>query len=132
MRRFVILSPSVIGLLAGLSASVALAQGNPAANPLAPPPKFFAKDLQALCDGAEGSARLAGCLRYMQAAVAMYEQVVAEAKDVTWFCAPREAPASLLRTQFVEWAKENPDQMGQEAIQAVRQALADAFPCQGD
>lgn len=122
------LSLSVIGLLAGLSASVALAQ----TNPLAPPPKFLAKDLQALCDGAEGSARLAGCLRYMQAAVAMYEQVVAEAKDVTWFCAPREAPASLLRTQFVEWAKENSDQMGQEAIQAVRQALADAFPCQGD
>jgi hypothetical protein len=120
------------GLIATVFASASVAQQAPAQNPggsLAPPPKFLARDLQALCDGAEGSARLAGCLRYLQAAVAMYELAVAE-KELTWFCAPREAPATLLRQQFVEWAKENGDQMGQEAIQAVRLAMADAFPCQ--
>lgn len=122
-------------MAAGLFAFAVFAQPasnlNPTGN-LAPPPKFLAKDLQGLCDGPEGSARLVGCLRYLQASVAMYEMAVAESKDMTWFCAPREAPAALLRQQFVEWAKENPDQMGQDAIQAVRLALTDAFPCQGD
>lgn len=124
MRLFVL-----AGVFAGLVASVAVAQQN-ASGSLAPPPKFLARDLQALCDGAEGSARLTGCLRYLQASVAMYEMAVAESKDLAWFCAPREAPATLLRQQFVEWAKENGDQLGQEAIQAVRQAMTDAFPCQ--
>jgi len=124
-----------VALLAVLLAPAAFAQPAPNLNPtgnLAPPPKFLAKDLQGLCDGAEGSPRLAGCLRYMQGTVAMYELVATENKELTWFCAPREAPPALLRQQFVEWAKDNPDQMGQEAIQAVRLALADAFPCQGD
>lgn len=116
------------GLMAGLLASTAVAQQNPGGS-LAPPPKFLGRDLQALCDGAEGSPRMAGCLRYLQASVAMYELVVGE-KELTWFCAPREAPATLLRQQFVEWAKENGDQLGQDAIQAVRQAMIDAFPCQ--
>ncbi len=124
MRRFVL-----AGLLAGLLMSGAAAQQNPTGN-LAPPPKFFGLDLQALCDGAEGSARLAGCLRYLQASVAMYELMVSDGKEITWFCAPREAPATLLRQQFVEWAKENGDQLGQEAIQTVRLAMTDAFPCQ--
>lgn len=127
MRLFVL-----AGLMAGLLASMAVAQQNPAMNPggsLAPPPKFLGRDLQALCDGAEGSPRMAGCLRYLQASVAMYELAVAE-KELTWFCAPREAPAALLRQQFVEWAKENGDQLGQDAIQTVRQAMIDAFPCQ--
>lgn len=124
--------PVLAGLIAGLLASTAGAQQTPAQNPggsLAPPPKFFARDLLALCEGAEGSPRMAGCLRYLQASVAMYEMAVAE-KELAWFCAPREAPAALLRQQFVEWAKENSDQMGQEAIQAVRLAMTDAFPCQ--
>ena len=127
MRLFIL-----AGLMAGLLASMAVAQQNPAMNPggsLAPPPKFLGRDLQALCDGAEGSPRMAGCLRYLQASVAMYELAVAE-KELTWFCAPREAPAALLRQQFVEWAKENGDQLGQDAIQTVRQAMIDAFPCQ--
>lgn len=128
MRLFVF-----AGLLAGLLSAAAVAQQNPAQNPggsLAPPPKFLGRDLQVLCDGAEGSARLAGCLRYLQASVAMYEMAVTESKDLAWFCAPREAPAGLLRQQFVEWAKENGDQLGQEAIHAVRLAMTDAFPCQ--
>jgi hypothetical protein len=123
MRLFVL-----AGLVAGLLAPTVSAQQNPGGS-LTPPPKFFARDLLALCEGAEGSPRLAGCLRYLQASVAMYEMAVAE-KELTWFCAPREAPAVLLRQQFVEWAKENGDQMGQEAIQAVRLAMTDAFPCQ--
>ena len=128
MRLFVL-----AGLLAGSLVSVAAAQQNPAMNPggsLAPPPKFLGRDLQVLCDSAEGSARLTGCLRYLQASVAMYELIVADGKEITWFCTPREAPAALLRQQFVEWAKENGDQLGLDAIQTVRQAMTDAFPCQ--
>ncbi|MEK9968423.1 MAG: Rap1a/Tai family immunity protein [Ferrovibrio sp.] len=131
MRLFVL-----AGLLAALLAPVAAtAQSNPSLNPtgnLAPPPKFLGRDLLALCEGPEGGARLAGCQRYLQAAVAMYELIIAEGKELTLFCAPREAPPVLLRQQFVEWAKDNADQMAQDAIQTVRQALADAFPCQGD
>jgi hypothetical protein len=126
--------PFLAGLLSGLLATAAIAQGGSAPGPsgnLAPPPKFLGRDLQAMCDSAEGSARLAGCLRYLQASVAMYELAAAE-KELTWFCAPREAPAALLRQQFTEWARDNADQMGQDAILVVRQALADAFPCQGD
>jgi hypothetical protein len=94
------------GAIAGLFASAAVvAQQTSPMNPggsLAPPPKFLA----------------------------MYELAVTESKDLAWFCAPREAPATLLRQQFVEWAKDNGDQLEQEAIVAVRQAMTDAFPCQ--
>lgn len=129
MRQFLLTATLAVACLA--PAAVAQTPANPTGS-LAPPPKFLARDLQTMCDGAEGSARVTGCLRYMQAAVAMYELAVTEAKDLTWFCAPREAPPALLRQQFTEWAKENPDQLGQEAILAVRLALVDAFPCQGD
>lgn len=100
----------------------------PAAN--TPPPPFLARDLIALCEAADGTARQTGCLRYLQGAVAMYEIIVNDGKELTWFCAPREAPAALLRLQYVEWAKENADQAGIDAIQSVKLALSDAFPCQ--
>lgn len=134
MRR--VFTAAVLAVAFAFSASAqqqAPAQ-TPAQTPAAlqPPPRFLAKDLQALCEGADGSTRLAGCLRYLQGAVALYELAVADGKDLTWFCAPREAPASMLRQQFVEWARDNADQMGSDAIQAVRLALADAYPCQGD
>lgn len=121
------------GAMAGFLVPVASAQQASSMDPggsLAPPPKFLARDLQDLCDGAEDSPRLAGCLRYLQASVAMYEMAVTESKDLAWFCAPREAPSTLLRRQFVEWAKDNGDQLEQDAIVAVRQAMTDAFPCQ--
>ncbi|WP_300303581.1 Rap1a/Tai family immunity protein [Ferrovibrio sp.] len=126
MRCF--FSTAVLAVAFAFSASAQ--QQTPAA--LQPPPRFLAKDLQTLCEGAEGSARLTGCLRYLQGAVAIYELAVAEGKELTWFCAPREAPAAMLRQQFVEWARDNTDQMGTDAIQAVKLALADAYPCQGD
>ncbi|MFN4312100.1 MAG: Rap1a/Tai family immunity protein [Ferrovibrio sp.] len=130
MRHF----PHVALLLSALSGPV-LAQSQPQPQvgvALQPPPRFLARDLQAMCEGAEGSARLSGCLRYLQGAVALYELVVAEGKELTWFCAPREAPPAMLRQQFVEWARENADQMGNDAVQAVKLALSDSYPCQGD
>lgn len=124
----------LITLLATLLALPALAQAPSAQPPLpaanTPPPRFLAKDLTGLCEAADGSARQTGCLRYLQGTVAMYELMVSEGKELTWFCAPREAPASLLRQQYVEWAREHPDQAGLDAIQAVKLALSDAFPCQ--
>jgi hypothetical protein len=121
-------------LLAFLAAGPALAQSSSTQMPagMVPPPRFLAKDLLGLCEGPENSARLAGCLRYLQGAVAMYELAVGEAKDFSLFCAPREAPPGQLRSQYVDWAKENADQLGQDAIQAVKLAMVDAFPCQGD
>lgn len=120
-------------LVAGSVSAQAQSQ-NPVGMPpgLQPPPRFLAKDLVGLCEGPENSVRLAGCLRYLQGAVAMYELVVGEAKELSLFCAPREAPSVLLRQQYVEWAKDNADQLNQEAILAVKLAMADAFPCQGD
>ena len=124
----------LILLMTMLLASPALAQAPagqssmPAAN--TPPPRFLAKDLTGLCEAADNSARQTGCLRYLQGAVAMYEIMVSEGKELTWFCTPREAPAAQLRQQYLEWTKENPDQAGVEAIQAVKLALSDAFPCQ--
>lgn len=97
---------------------------------LQPPPPFLGRDLLALCQGAEGSPQRAGCLRYLQAAVAMYEAMVGEGKEISWFCAPREAPAANLRQQFMEFGADNADDMNQDAIKAVRLALTDAFPCQ--
>lgn len=123
---------AVLSALVLLTALPVLAQPAPMSSSLQPPPRFLGKDLAALCDGPENSARLAGCLRYLQGAVAMYELTVGEAKELNLFCAPREAPASLLRQQYAEWAKENGDQLTQDAILTVKQALADAFPCAGD
>lgn len=127
MRRLII-------LMAMCLASPAVAQapaGQPSMPPAnTPPPRFLAKDLTLLCEAADNSARQTGCLRYLQGAVAMYEIMVSEGKELTWFCAPREAPAALLRQQYLDWAKETPDQAGIEAIQAVKLALTDAFPCQ--
>ncbi|MFC3674744.1 Rap1a/Tai family immunity protein [Ferrovibrio xuzhouensis] len=97
---------------------------------LAPPPKFLAKDLLTGCQAADGSVQQRGCLRYLQGAAAMYNLIAADGKDPGWFCTPRDAPAEMLRQQFVSWAQDNADQMGLEAIQALRLALADAFPCQ--
>jgi hypothetical protein len=99
-------------------------------NALQPPPPFLGKELLGLCQAAEGSAQRSGCLRYLQAAVAMYEALVGEGKEISWFCAPREAPATLLRQQFVAYAVENTEDMAQDAIKAVRIAFTDAFPCQ--
>mgnify|MGYP001327150288 FL=1 len=113
---------------ATLIASPVLAQTM--SNDLTPPPRFLAKDLAASCESGEGSPLLAGCQRYLQGAVAMYELIVADGKELTWFCAPHEAPAGLLQQQYVEWARDNADQMELDAMQAVRMALADAFPCQ--
>jgi len=113
---------------------VAVAQTAPAdgamPNALVPPPKFLARDLLAACEAADGSAQQRGCQRYLQGAAAMYDLAVSEGKDMVWFCTPRDAPPGLLRQQFVSWARDNADQMGLEAIQALRLALADAFPCQ--
>ncbi|HLT76675.1 MAG TPA: Rap1a/Tai family immunity protein [Ferrovibrio sp.] len=100
----------------------------PAAN--VPPPPFLTRDMTALCEAADSSPEQIACLRYLQGAVAMYELTVAEGTELTWFCAPREAPGSLLRQQFLNWAADNPDQADTDAIQAVRAALSDAFPCQ--
>ncbi|MBP6819441.1 MAG: hypothetical protein KBC46_09075 [Ferrovibrio sp.] len=97
---------------------------------LQPPPPFLGKDLLALCQAPDASPQRSGCLRYLQAAVAMYEALVGEGKEISWFCAPREAPAATLRQQFVEYGADNADDMAQDAIKAVRMALSDAFPCQ--
>jgi hypothetical protein len=97
---------------------------------LAPPPKFMGKDLLAACQAADGSQQQRGCLRYLQGAAAMYNLAATEGKDPGWFCTPRDAPAEMLRQQFLDWAQDNADQMGLEAIQVLRLALADAFPCQ--
>lgn len=97
---------------------------------LQPPPPFLGRDLLALCQAADGSAERRGCLRYLQGAVAMYEALLSEGKEVSWFCPPREAPATMLRQQFVEYGEQNADDMAQDAIKAVRFAMTDAFPCQ--
>ena len=127
MRPFIVLLTTILALPA-LAQAPAAQPAMPAAN--TPPPRFLARDLTGLCEAADNSMRQTGCLRYLQGAVAMYELTVTEGKELTWFCAPREAPAALLRQQYREWAKENPDQAGTEAIQAVKLALSDAFPCQ--
>ncbi|WP_374631010.1 Rap1a/Tai family immunity protein [Ferrovibrio sp.] len=98
---------------------------------LQPPPPFLGRDLAGLCREADGSAGQTGCLRYLQAAVAMYELVLTEGRDNAWFCAPRDVPPATLRKQFLEFVGEATDQeLGKEAIQLVRQAFTDAFPCQ--
>ncbi|HEX6958929.1 MAG TPA: Rap1a/Tai family immunity protein [Ferrovibrio sp.] len=97
---------------------------------LTPPPRFLARDLTASCEAADGSARQLGCLRYLQGVTAMYDLIAAEGKDPGWFCTPRDAPSNMLRQQYLGWASENADQMNLDAIQAVRLALTDAFPCQ--
>lgn len=128
--------PALLTVLLFLAVSTAApAQTAPAADSgmpagLAPPPKFLAKELLAACQAADGSQQQRGCLRYLQGATAMYNLVAADGKDPGWFCTPRDAPAEMLRQQFVSWAQDNADQMGVEAIQALRLALADAFPCQ--
>lgn len=127
--RYPILLTALLFALPALAPVPAAGQAAmPAAN--MPPPRFLAKDLTGLCEAADNSARQTGCLRYLQGAVAMYELTVGEGKELTWFCAPREAPAALLRQQYLDWAKENPDQAEIEAIQAAKLALMDAFPCQ--
>jgi len=127
MRYLAVLILMALALPA-LAQTPAAQPAMPAAN--TPPPPFLARDLNALCEAADGSARQTGCLRYLQGAVAMYEIMANEGKELTWFCAPREAPAALLRQQYLDWARETPDQAGIDAIQAVKLALSDAFPCQ--
>ncbi len=98
---------------------------------LQPPPPFLGRDLAGLCREADGSAGQAGCLRYLQAAVAMYELVLAEGRENAWFCAPRDVPPATLRKQFLDFAADaTPEELGKDAIQTLRQAFGEAFPCQ--
>ena len=128
MRLVAALAVALIALPAAAQVPQQPASQLPAAN--TPPPRFLAKDMTALCEAADNSPRQTACLRYLQGAVAMYEIMAADGKDITWFCPPREAPAGLFRQQYLEWIRENPDQGGLDAIQAVKAALSDAFPCQ--
>lgn len=128
MRRLVIHAALALFALPALAQAPQQPAGQSPATDA--PPRFLASDMTALCEAADNSARQIACLRYLQGAVAMYEIMVTEGKELTWFCAPREAPASLLRQQYLDWARENPDQAGADAIQAVKAALTDAFPCQ--
>ncbi len=98
---------------------------------LQPPPPFLGRDLAGLCREADGSSGQTGCLRYLQAAVAMYEMVLTEGRDNAWFCAPRDVPSATLRKQFLDFAGEaTEEELGRQAIQLVRQAFTEAFPCQ--
>jgi hypothetical protein len=45
-------------------------------------------------------------------------------------CLPEEYDPEQLREAFVAWAKDNPDQLEQAALEAVRAAMKDAFPCE--
>jgi hypothetical protein len=45
-------------------------------------------------------------------------------------CLPEEYDPEQLREAFVAWAKDNPDQLDQSALEAVRAAMTDAFPCE--
>ena len=45
-------------------------------------------------------------------------------------CLPEEYDPEQLREAFIAWAKDNPDQLDQSALEAVRAAMTDAFPCE--
>ena len=88
------------------------------------------KALLALCEAPESrAADRASCIGFMRGAIAMYELVGAENKELAWFCPARNGDPLALRQLYVEWAHENPSDVGDTAIAAVRAALADAFSC---
>jgi len=45
-------------------------------------------------------------------------------------CLPEEYDPEQLREAYVAWAKDNLDQLDQSALETVRAALKDAFPCE--
>ena len=83
-------------------------------------------DLQKSC---AAPASAAVCIAYMRGAVAMYEAVAAEAKEVAWFCPPQDGDPAALRKLYLDWAEENPSLLGQPALLAVKAMFQDAFAC---
>jgi len=87
---------------------------------------FTGADLQKSC-ATPATAQV--CIAYMRGAVSMYEAVVAEAKDVVWFCPPVDGDPAALRKLYLDWAQENPAGLAQPAMGAVKAMLQDAFAC---
>jgi hypothetical protein len=81
-------------------------------------------DLLKMCNSAPNT-----CNAYLRGAVAMYEAVVAEAKEVAWFCPPKDGDFTVLRRLYVEWAAENANDLPQPVMVAVEAMLADAYSC---
>lgn len=69
------------------------------------------------------------CTAYLRGALAMYEAVGAEQRELAWFCPRPDIEPTQLRRFFVEWANENRAAVAGPAILAVKAAMQDAFPC---
>ena len=106
----------------GVLAVVALA----AASSTARADQLTGADLQKSC---AAPATAAVCIAYMRGAVAMYEAVAAEAKEIAWFCPPQDGDPAALRKLYLDWAEENPAGLGQPALLAVKAMFQDAFAC---
>lgn len=69
------------------------------------------------------------CTAYLRGALAMYEAVGAEQRELAWFCPRPDVDPGELRRFFVEWADDNRTAVAGPAILAVKAVLQDAFPC---
>jgi hypothetical protein len=78
-----------------------------------------------------GKQLLAQCQSPTPAAcTATLHDMAAKLDNDPELCLPEEYDPEQLREAFIAWAKDNPDQLEQSALEAVRAAMTDAFPCE--
>lgn len=85
-----------------------------------------AGELQKLCATPPDAAV---CTAYLRGAVAMYEAVAGEVKELSWFCPPRDGDTGVLRQLYLDWARDNEATLSGPAMNAVRAVLQDAYQC---
>ncbi|HYM33627.1 MAG TPA: Rap1a/Tai family immunity protein [Candidatus Cybelea sp.] len=107
---------TLMGVLAAfcLAASPGVAQqrGNPPANQTG-------RQLVAQCEAPAHQA----CLDTLHA-------LTAKMSDDPGMCLPEEYDPEQVRDAYLDWAKDNPDELGKPAEETVREAMRDAFPCE--
>ncbi len=97
-----------------VAATAALAQ--------APTGRDFAK----ACADAAGRAP---CETILRDEVAQHDAGLQTGKDELSYCAPRDVDGPQLARVFLDWARDNDNQLDQPQLAVIRQALSESYPC---
>ncbi len=69
------------------------------------------------------------CETILRDEVAQHDAGLQAGKDELSYCAPRDVDGPQLARVFVDWARDNDNQLDQPQLLVIRQALSESYPC---
>ncbi len=69
------------------------------------------------------------CESILREEVAQHDASLQAGKDELSYCAPREVDGPQLARVFLDWARDNDNQLDQPQLAVIRQALSESYPC---